>query len=785
MAFLKALSLRWLFFLALTTSAGICPAQDPAQLIQSASLLRQSGGINQSIHQLQSALLLAGDDSQRMRAAGELGLALTQARQYERAKVALVQALALAQGEQRAHYELGLGNLAALQKDMAAAAGHYQRAAQFATTDGVTRASAELNQARLLPAPARLARLQVIAADLAKLTPLSSAGRAMDPGHRDAVSSLHLNLGHQAQSLAETAGVAAAALAQQNLERAQVLSASSSNERLKLEVLDALAQQHENQARPGDALALSQQALARLRADSQNTSTDLQIALEWRLGRLHAASGKAALSLAAYQRAVHHIEQIRQDIPIDYDDGQSSFRATFEPIYLGLVDGLLKLADVSPKPQQEALLRRARDALELIKQTELQDYLGDRCVVDAIKGGSATVILPRTAVLYPIIYADRIEILLETEAGMARFTTRVPGASVRVAANGLSVELRSPRGNFMPAARQLYDWLLRPLEAFLQAAAIDTLVLVPDANTRTVPLGALHDGTRFAIEKYAITTVTGLSMTNTNAPASRTLTALVAGASSFGPVVDKYSTTRLKSLLAGPASTPTVAVAGVPSRALRSMNSPSSNASPRNLQVEAVVAERVDRVDALRSALALPGVTREVQALGKILPGTQLVDAAFTVDAFKEATAAQRYSVVHLASHGVFGGSAESSYILAFDDVLTLDGLQNILKGEQFQRAPIEVLSLSACETAAGNDRAPLGISGAAMKARAKSVLGTLWPVDDDAAVSVMTRFYGGIAQQGESKAFALQQSQIQLLRNTPTAHPFFWAPFSLIGNWL
>ena len=71
------------------------------------------------------------------------------------------------------------------------------------------------------------------------------------------------------------------------------------------------------------------------------------------------------------------------------------------------------------------------------------------------------------------------------------------------------------------------------------------------------------------------------------------------------------------------------------------------------------------------------------------------------------------------------------------------------------------------------------------MKARAKSVLGTLWPVDDDAAVSVMTRFYVGIAQQGESKAQALQQSQVQVLRNPQTAHPFFWAPFSLIGNWL
>ena len=112
-------------------------------------------------------------------------------------------------------------------------------------------------------------------------------------------------------------------------------------------------------------------------------------------------------------------------------------------------------------------------------------------------------------------------------------------------------------------------------------------------------------------------------------------------------------------------------------------------------------------------------------------------------------------------------------------------GLQDMLKGAQSLQNPIEILSLSACETAAGNDRAPLGISGAAMKARAKSVLGTLWPVDDDAAVSVMSQFYRGLAQEGQSKARSLQQAQLQLMRNPQLAHPFYWAPFELIGNWL
>lgn len=143
------------------------------------------------------------------------------------------------------------------------------------------------------------------------------------------------------------------------------------------------------------------------------------------------------------------------------------------------------------------------------------------------------------------------------------------------------------------------------------------------------------------------------------------------------------------------------------------------------------------------------------------------------------------YRIVHIASHGVFGGSADASYIMAYDDVLTLDGLQSLLKSEEFRKNPIELLSLSACETADGDERSPLGISGAAIKARAKSVLGTLWPVDDNAARKVMEKFYVVLHAGQASKTEALRQAQLELIRSSDLAQPFFWAPFVLIGNWL
>lgn len=746
-------------------------AQAPAQQASRnwASLMsdgmreRQQGRIDLAIDHLQQAGLLARGNSQQMQSAGELGAALLQARKLEQAEAPLRQARELAQGSQRADYELALGNLAHLRRDAFTANRHYHAAQQLADELSVASIKARLN----------LVRSEEPAERLEKLLALSEAIERTPPARADA--SLYLNLGHQVQAL----GAPGLPLAYRSLARARTLTAAQPGSRLHLESLDGLAQLYEGQRRIPEALRLTRLALDILRRDALHTGADLQIAQEWRLARIYRLERRDAEAMAAYQRAVDQIEVMRQDIPIDYDDGQSSYRTTLEPIYLGLVDILLLSVDAQPASQRQATLRRARDVVELIKQTELQDYLGDRCVVDAVKGGSATVIPHGTAVLYPIQFADRLELLVETASGLQRVTTAVASATLRQTADSLAHEVRSERGNYLADARKLHDWILKPLDALMAQAGIDTLVVIPDATLRTVPIAALHDGNRFVIEKYAIAIATGLSMTNTNPAPRGNMSALVAGASRFGGVVDKMGSARIDAMMRTAA--PVVATG----RMLRSARALTSMASAAGTPA-AMGDTRGDVMrETLREALALPGVTKEVLALQGILPGTSLQDADFTLEAFRKATASAPYNIIHVASHGIFGGTADSSYILAYDDLLTLDGLQDMLKGAQSLQNPIEILSLSACETAAGNDRAPLGISGAAMKARAKSVLGTLWPVDDDAAVSVMSQFYRGLAQEGQSKARSLQQAQLQLMRNPQLAHPFYWAPFELIGNWL
>ncbi|MEO8280609.1 MAG: CHAT domain-containing protein, partial [Ideonella sp.] len=317
---------------------------------------------------------------------------------------------------------------------------------------------------------------------------------------------------------------------------------------------------------------------------------------------------------------------------------------------------------------------------------------------------------------------------------------------------------------------------LRPVEQDLAGHGVKTLVIVPDGSLRLVAVGAFHDGSRFAIEKYAIATSPGMSMTNTerNVPIDGVL---LAGLSTPGSVVDKLSRGAVSQLLGPLAANQFGPPTLLASRSVRSM---------RGAAVALADApnDAASRSAALRDALSLPGVGKEVMEIGKVAGGTRLLDQAFTIDNFRREAESGRYSVIHLASHGVFGGRSDATYLLAYDDLLTLDRLQSLLRSDTFRRKPIELLSLSACETAEGDERSPLGLSGAAIKARARSVMGSLWPVSDDAAVDLMTSFYRGLIQQHLSKAQALQQSQIELLHKPGFAHPFYWAPFILIGNW-
>ena len=142
--------------------------------------------------------------------------------------------------------------------------------------------------------------------------------------------------------------------------------------------------------------------------------------------------------------------------------------------------------------------------------------------------------------------------------------------------------------------------------------------------------------------------------------------------------------------------------------------------------------------------------------------------------------------MVHIASHGEFGSDMDRTFILTFDGRLTMNQLEQMILPSLLSDRPIELLTLSACQTSAGDDRAALGLAGAAIKAGARSALASLWSINDDATERVMSRFYAQLRDHSSlTKAQALQEAQKTMLTDAQFKHPAYWSPFLIIGNWL
>lgn len=181
----------------------------------------------------------------------------------------------------------------------------------------------------------------------------------------------------------------------------------------------------------------------------------------------------------------------------------------------------------------------------------------------------------------------------------------------------------------------------------------------------------------------------------------------------------------------------------------------------------------------ISSFAPLPFVEVETQKVENILGGSRFLNQDFTINNLGKQLQ-KDYSVVHIATHGNFGGTIESAYLQAFDGRINLIELEKLLSSS----SKIELLTLSACETAAGNERSVLGLGGVAIRSNVKSVLGTLWSVNDADIVALITDFYENLRKPDISLSEALALSQrAEIARST--SHPALWSSLILLGNWL
>ena len=188
---------------------------------------------------------------------------------------------------------------------------------------------------------------------------------------------------------------------------------------------------------------------------------------------------------------------------------------------------------------------------------------------------------------------------------------------------------------------------------------------------------------------------------------------------------------------------------------------------------------------ARRGFSALANVPVELKRIKSEIPSTVLLNQNFTSSTLQNELEDPSFSIVHLASHGQFSSLEDRTFILAWDKPLYIKDLNNLLLSSNNTNNTIELLVLSACSTAVGDNRAALGIAGVAVRAGARSTVASLWAVDDAASATLMSNFYQQLRHKKLSKAGALRMAQISLIQSKNYNSPNYWASYVLLGNWL
>jgi CHAT domain-containing protein/Tfp pilus assembly protein PilF len=427
---------------------------------------------------------------------------------------------------------------------------------------------------------------------------------------------------------------------------------------------------------------------------------------------------------------------------------------------------LLADLDIGQQAFAAALEEMRNDFAKLRK--ERSNQLAAR-QLDSSRTGLVSSFGEGTVLLQYIVLDDAVRILLTTANVQKAYRIAKTQTDLNQIVFSLQAALRDPNLDPRPAGKALYEVLIQPAAEDLKQGDAKTLMVSLDGVLRYIPVAALHDGNRYVAEQYAVSVFTEAASGNmTQTPAAWR-----------------------------------VAGMGV------------TKAHP--------------------GFKALTGARRELESIVKtkttpngILEGSIYFDENFTKDTFRESLL-NHFPVIHVASHFQFNPGTERDSFLLMGDGTRLD--LGELRTGYFDFKDLDLLTLSACETAVGGGQGTEveNMAVIAQKKNAKAVLATLWPVADQTTAALIKQMYSvrerGISDKGRalSKAEALRQAQRDLYtgkigagitppqpnaslgkvkseqarensRNVPKfqtdpkrpfAHPYYWAPFILMGNWL
>ena len=366
----------------------------------------------------------------------------------------------------------------------------------------------------------------------------------------------------------------------------------------------------------------------------------------------------------------------------------------------------------------QANLEQAREVIESLQLAELHNFFREACL-DA-QPIKIDRLDHQAAVIYPIILSDRLEVILSLpEQPLRHYSIAIPQDKLEETVEQFRQSVVvRSRRQFYTPAKKLYNWLIRPASKDLVAHKIKTIVFVADGTLRNIPMAALYDGKNYLIEQYGIALTPGLQL--------------------LAP--KPMEQIKLKTIAAG-------------------------------------------LTKKHQGFSALNNVGSELSAIKAKLNSIVLLNEKFTTEALQKEIQFSDHSIVHIATHGQFSSALEDTFILAWDSRININQLDSILQTRTSnQEEAIELLVLSACETATGDKWAALGLAGMAVRAGAKSTLATLWSVNDLSTAKFMQEFYRQLTAKSSGKAEAVRQTQLSLLHHSWYKHPFYWAP--LCSTW-
>ena len=444
----------------------------------------------------------------------------------------------------------------------------------------------------------------------------------------------------------------------------------------------------------------------------------------WQLGRLFKKIN-IDQSKKSYKKAINISGNSLQYEIIHTKRNNNIFVNELKPLYIEYVEILLKTKNLS-----DDIVAEAYNVMENTKDFEIKNFFKDECATNKdlrrihynIKESPEN-----TAFISPLQLSDKTVLILTLPNGIKKIDVNIDSQSLKKSVDNLRFTIINSKSikDVLKEATSLYEYLIKPVEEEFQNANIDTLIFSPEGIFRLLPFSVLFDGREFLIQKYSLGIVPAFTLT------------------------EKIDQSKI--------SYDSVLITGLTKKVM------------------------IDNFPYKK----LPNVENELSSIRNLFEKNKVLkNENFTLAGLSKEYKENNYSIIHFATHGYIGNTPQEIYLVAHNEGINLQNIEKIIGFRKYSDKNLELLTLSACNTAYGDETLLLGLSGIGFKSGARSVIGTLWNVEDKATSIIINNFYENLLKNKQTKSTALRKSICSFIQEKDS-HPYYWAPFVLVGNWL